>query len=436
DVAQWKTVGERSPSTRVRLPAAHHEEDRFLMDTTRGATRLPGRLGNRIARVSIVGCLALGALTGCATASGTSGFPTGGDRVVLLVSATTHEPRPMLTEHARATLRTAANSENVTDGPSGKGSVAVVTTADGRFSEPLPLTPRRANGAVEHGLQRDTLIENNLRDVSDTMLATRAQRPGLDLLQGIDDAIAGADGGVLILVSNGLSTDGGLDLRQVGWNADPGQLVARLRERDLLPDLTGWRVLVTGLGGTAGDQAPLPQPTRQKLTAYWKAICAATAEFCEFDDTRFERTTPVPGPEMPVVPIPDISSVTGPDGAVTTTLSDRVLGFAGDSAALSPAALGLLADTAARINTRLSGQPDTSVTVRGYTADPPGSTQVGRLQLSQERARAVAAALTAAGVTNKIVTIGGAAAPGPSAMVGGAFDEARATAMRRVEITY
>src|ERR1051326_6720254 len=76
-------------------------EDRFLMDTTRGSTRLPGRSGNRIARVGIVGCLALTALAGCAPAPGMSGSPAGGDRVVLLVSATTHEPRPTPTAHAR-----------------------------------------------------------------------------------------------------------------------------------------------------------------------------------------------------------------------------------------------------------------------------------------------------------------------------------------------
>ncbi|HEX2301525.1 MAG TPA: hypothetical protein VHH34_23990 [Pseudonocardiaceae bacterium] len=229
------------------------------MYTARGATRLPGRLAGRIASTVIAGCLTLGALSGCAT-PGTPGTPAGGDRVVVLVSATTHEPRPMLTERARTALRSAANSTNVTDGPSGKGSVAVVTTADGRFSESLPLTPRRADGAVEHGRQRDTLIENNLRDVSDTVLATRAQRPGLDLLEGIDDAVAGRDPGMLILVSNGLSTDGGFDLRQVGWNAEPGQVAAQLRDRDLLPDLRGWRVLITGLGGTAGDQPRCPSP--------------------------------------------------------------------------------------------------------------------------------------------------------------------------------
>ncbi|MGH3932915.1 MAG: OmpA family protein, partial [Pseudonocardiaceae bacterium] len=69
------------------------------------------------------------------------------------------------------------------------------------------------------------------------------------------------------------------------------------------------RVLFTGLGGAAGDQPPLPKPTREKLTAYWMAICEAAADFCELDDTRFDRTLPLPGPDMPVVPIPDMPSI-------------------------------------------------------------------------------------------------------------------------------
>ncbi|MGH3910183.1 MAG: OmpA family protein, partial [Pseudonocardiaceae bacterium] len=300
----------------------------------------------------------------------------------------------------------------------------------------LSLTPRRANGDVEHGRQRGLLIDDNLRQVGDTVTATTATRPGLDLLQGIDDAVAGSEHGVLVVVSNGLSTSGGFDLRQVGWNAEPDQIVAQLRERGLLPELSGWRVLFTGLGSTAGDQPPLPKPARDKLTAYWTAICEAAADSCEFDDTRFARTPPVPGPEMPVVPIPGVTSVTGPSGEVTTTLSDRVLGFAGNSAALSPAAVDLLGETATRITAKAGGRPDAPVTVRGYTADPPGSTPEGRQQLSLDRARAVAHALAAAGVTNKIVTVGGAAAPGMSAVVNGVFDEGIATAMRRVEITY
>ncbi|HEU0086149.1 MAG TPA: OmpA family protein [Pseudonocardiaceae bacterium] len=388
---------------------------------------------SRIAACTVAGSLALAALAGCAPAPGAT-VPAG--QVVVLATATRHEPRPMLTTAALAELRAAADSPNASDGPAGRSSTALVSTADGQLSQVLPLTPRRANGAVEHGMQRQALIKRNLHQISETVAATAATQPGMDLLQGIDDAIAGADPGVLIIVSNGLSTDGGLDLRQVGWHAEPEQIVAQLRQRGLLPDLTGWRVLFTGLGATAGDQPPLPKPTRDKLTAYWTAICAATAKSCQVDDARLAATPPAATAAMPVVPIPDVTSVTGPHGEVTTTLSDRVLGFAGDSAALSPAAVELLGATAARITAKLSGHPDATVAIRGYTADPPGSTTAGRLQLSQQRAQAVAEALARAGVTHRIDVRGGGAAPGMTAVTGGGFDETRAMQMRRVEITY
>lgn len=276
-----------------------------------------GRVGNRvrIAAFAVASSLVLAASAGCSTPHRT--LPTNGDRVVVLATATVHEPRPMLTDRALAQLRNAAESTNVSDGHNARGSVARVTTADGQFSSLLPLTPRDADGNVEHGLRRNSLIDDNLRVVSDTVIATTARRPGLDLLQGMDDAVAGSDHGVLIVVSNGLSTRGGFDLRQTGWNAEPEWIVAKLRERDLLPDLSGWRVLFTGLGATAGDQPPLPRTLRKKLAAYWMAICTAAADFCEVDHTRFDRTAPLPGPgpNMPIVPVPVITSVTGPHSA-------------------------------------------------------------------------------------------------------------------------
>lgn len=403
-------------------------------EPTRPRRRIGHRIGWRIAALILASGLAVTALTGCA-ASAAPGLIGVGERVVVLTTGAKHEPRPMLTARALAALRDAAQSRNVTDGLGGIGSVALVATADGHLSESLPLTPRRDNGEVEHGLRRDDLIEANVRKVSDTVADTTATEPGMDLLQGIDDAVAGVDDGVLILVSNGLSTDGGFDLRQVGWQADPEHIAAQLRERGLLPDLAGWRVLFTGLGATAGDQPPLPKPTRDKLIAYWQAICVAAGGSCEFDNTRFGTTPPVATVEQPVVPIPDVTSVTGPNGEVTTTLSDVVLGFAGDSAALSQSARDLLRETAVRINARLTDRPDAVVTVRGYTADPPPSTPESRRQLSQQRAKAVAAALTG-WIPNQVVAVGDGAAPGTTAVVNGAFDEDRASQMRRVEITY
>ncbi len=391
------------------------------------------RAGAKIATFPLVAGVALSVLVGCTPSTAAGGTP---DHVVVLTTATSHEPRPMLTDQALQILRDAAESKTATDGAGGKNSSALVTIADGRFGPPLPLTPRRSDGEVEHGLQRDALIKDNLRKVEEAVSATTATQPGVDLLQGIDDAVAGSDHGVLILVSNGLSTSGGFDLRQVGWNADPGQIAAQLRDRDLLPDLTGWRVLFTGLGATAGDQPPLTTPARDKLTAYWKAICAAAAGDCRFDGTRFTPVPPDTTVQTPVVAIPEVSSVTGPSGEVTTTLSDRVLGFAGDSSMLPPTALDLLHDTADRINADLTAHPDTQVTVRGYTADPPGSTPGDRQRLSQDRAQAVADALTAAGVAHRIQVFGGATAPGLTSVVNGTFDEAIAVRMRRVEITY
>jgi outer membrane protein OmpA-like peptidoglycan-associated protein len=191
------------------------------------------------------------------------------------------------------------------------------------------------------------------------------------------------------------------------------------------------------MGATVGEQPPMSKPTRDKLTAYWRAICeAAEAVSCQFDDTRPDPTPPTATAEMPVVKIPGVTSVTGPMGEVTATLSDRVLGFAGDSTILSPAAQDMLRQIALRVNAKLADQPDATVTIYGYTADPPESGPEARWRLSGDRARAVAAALAANGVTHHINIIGGGAAPGATAMQNGMFVEAIAEQMRRVVVTY
>ncbi|MDQ3222864.1 MAG: OmpA family protein [Gemmatimonadota bacterium] len=392
----------------------------------------------KVVTLAAGGSLALAAVAGCAPVSNSAAQnpPSEGDRVAVLITGTAHEPRPMLTARALQEVRTAADSTNVTNGPSGKSSSVLVTTADDQLFPVVALTPRRANGAVEHGLQRPKLIEDNLQQVVGTVAAVTATQPGMDLLEGMNDAVSGSEHGVLVVVSNGLSTRGGFDLRAVGWNADPVQIVSQLRERNLLPDLTGWRVLWTGLAATAGDQPPLPKPIRDKLGSYWTAICeAADAVSCQFDESRLDPTPPTTTVETPIVPIPEITSVTAPSGTVTT-LPDALLGFGPESAVLSPAAAELIDDVGADIVATLASRPGATVTITGFTADPPESTPAGRRQLSLARAQAVADALTAAGVTHTIILAGGGAAPGTTAMQDGVFIEAIASKMRRTEISY
>lgn len=193
-----------------------------------------------------------------------------GDLVVVVAAATKHEPRPSLTSRAQTELLGAAESRNVTNGPNGKSSVVRVASADGASSSSIPLTPRRQDHSVEYGGNRDQLIKNNVDQAVLAVGRVTATKPGLDLLEGMSNATRGPDTGTLIVISNGLSTEGGLDMRQVGWNADPNLLAADLFSRGLLPHLSGWRVVFTGLGETAGSEQPeLSTPMRHKLGDYY-----------------------------------------------------------------------------------------------------------------------------------------------------------------------
>ncbi|HEX3784097.1 MAG TPA: OmpA family protein [Pseudonocardiaceae bacterium] len=374
-------------------------------------------------------------LASCSLSAGSAGGD--GDQVVIVVSGTANEPKPTLTQSALDVLVTAANSTNVGAGADGRSSLATVSSADGTIDRSITLTPRRADGSVEHGLSRQSLINQNVRDVTGVVASVTATRPGLDLLNGVSAAVRGVHAGTLIVVSNGLSTSGGLDLRQVGWNADPATVAKQLAARDLLPKLAGWHVLFTGLGAVAGDQPPLPDPQLDTLTRYWQAICrAAGALSCEIDQSRIPAVRPMATVATPVVPVPDVTSVVGPNGQVNTTVSDGALGFAGNSAALTPPAHDLLSSIADSIVARLAARPGAAVTVTGYAADPPGSTDQGRTALALLRAKTVAAALATDGVTEPISVAGIGTQQGVTAMINGQFDEQVASTMRRVVITY
>ncbi|QRP51161.1 OmpA family protein [Amycolatopsis sp. FDAARGOS 1241] len=402
---------------------------RFSPRSTRARRR--GYLRTAIA----VGGLSL-LLAGCAIPA-RSFTPTGGDRVVVVVSGTANEPKPFATAATLKILRDAANSTDVSAQGSGKSSVALVSAADGGDVPSVVLTPRRADGALEHGLNRPALIDKNVQLAADVIGATAAHRAGLDLLGGIDQAVRGIDPGTLVVDSSGLSTAGAFDLRQVGWTADPAAIAKQLKTAGQLPHLGGWHVLFTGLGAVAGAQPPLPTPARDKLGAYWRAICqAAGAASCDVDQSRVPARRPEATIATPAVPVPGVQSVVGPSGRISTTVADSALGFAGDSADLSPAARDLLRSLAEGISARLADRPDAPVTVRGYAADPPGSTAAGRQELATLRAQAVAGALKASGVTNPLDAAGIGTQPGATAVVGGRFDEQTATRMRRVEITY
>lgn len=346
------------------------------------------------------------------------------DVFVVLASATANEPAPELSSADLSMLTSAA-------GASTQATAYIVNPTTG-VATAESLTPRRPDGQVDYGPSRDSTMAQNVQRVQHLVSEEAASGP-FDLLGMIGNAVrATAHPGTLLVISSGVSTAGGFDLRQVGWDANPATVAATLGQRGLLPDLTGWRVIFSGLGDTYGRQPTLPLPQRTTLARYWLAICrAADAKQCGTDDL----TRPDPAPHsttpVPVVPVPAVTSVTGPKNSTGISVpSDTLFGF--DSAALLPGADGVLGSLAAKA--KADGQ---GVSVTGY-ASPDGGSAAYNKALSKQRAAAVAARLMALGVpASQIFSVQGLGTDGVSpraCQVNGQLDEAKCAQFRRVVI--
>ena len=349
---------------------------------------------------------------------------TAPDVIVIVPSATANEPAPELSADNRSMLENAGTTSTQAD-------ASIVNPATGQPTE-VPLTPRRADGQVEYGPRRGYLLDQNMSRVGQLLQEQAASGP-FDLLNMIASAVrVTSPPGTLLILSSGLSTAGGFDLRLVGWDADPSSVAAQLKRRGLLPDLAGWRLIFSGLGDTAGRQPPLPLPQQTALVSYWMAICrAAGATACQPDETTrpdppSRSTTPVP-----VVPVPVVLSVRGPNGATGVSVPSDEL-FAFDSADLLPGADAVLGPLAAKAR---SGH--LLVTVTGY-ASPDGGSAAYNLALSRARALAVRVRLVALGLpSGQITRVTGLGTDGKTTQacdVAGQFDEAVCAQLRRVVV--
>jgi len=367
--------------------------------------------------LAVAALLAL-ALTGCQAPSHVA------EVVVVLPSATANEPAPVLAAADRAVLYHAGATST-------RGVAYVINPATGQPTR-VGLTPVRAGGQVEYGPRRDYLLGQNVNRVQQ-VLRTEAATGAFDLLQMIGTAVrATAHPGTLLILSSGLSTAGGFNLRDVGWDASPRTVAAQLGQRGLLPRLAGWRVIFSGLADVSGRQPPLPLPQRTTLTGYWLAIChAAGATACGTDDTTrpdppSRSTTPVP-----VVPVPVVTSVTGPRHSAGLSVPTDEL-FAFNSSSLLADADGILGPLAGRARAQHQ-----FVSITGY-ASPDGGTAAYNLALSRQRAMAVRNRMIALGLPpSQITQVTGLGTAGRSPRTcdrDGQLDEAICAGLRRVVI--
>jgi outer membrane protein OmpA-like peptidoglycan-associated protein len=364
--------------------------------------------------------LAAGIVATSISACGPSPAP---QTVIIAATATANEPAPMLSAGIVQMLHSAGAA-------SSKATAYVVAPGTGQPTI-IPLTPRRADGQVDFGPSRDQTLTANVAAVQ-RAVGQEAAPGAFDLLTTIAGATRVASPpATLIVISSGLSTAGGLDMRQVGWDANPQAVAAQLKAHGLLPELAGYRVMFSGLADTAGRQPALPLPQRTSLVSYWLAICRASgAASCTVDD----MTRPDPPAHstipVPVVPVPTVTSVRGPSG-VSVALPDSLLFSLGSAMLLSSA------DSVLQPMAEQARNQHLQVSITGH-ASPDGGTASYNKALSTRRAIAVRNRLLALGLpADQIGTVTGVGTAGesPSAcLVQGQLDEAICGQMRRVVV--
>lgn len=344
--------------------------------------------------------------------------------VVLVASAARNEPAAVLAPPDLADLRQAALASG--------GATAYVVEPNTGQPTAVTLTPRRPDGEVEYGPDRYTLLAANLSQAQ-RLLGREAADGPFDLLSLLARAVkVSSVPGTLIVVSSGLSTAGGFDLRQVGWYASPASVAGQLNREGLLPSLTGWHVIFSGLGDTAGDQPALPLPQQSELVTYIMAIChAAGAVSCSTDDVTRPDPPALSTYPDPVVPVPVVTSFQGPRHSTGENIPADMF-FRLNSSQLLPGADSILGPLAARaVAYRLQ------VSIRGFASPETGTPAYNRA-LSLARAEAIRDVLITLGVSpDQIVQVAGEGAAGKTAAAcyrGGHLDETACAKLRRVMI--
>jgi outer membrane protein OmpA-like peptidoglycan-associated protein len=324
-------------------------------------------------------------LSGCSGAEASE--PTGA--IAFVVGARNNMPAPRLDGQALEALEAAVADQ----------SQASVVVADGKPSV-ADSTSLVVEGATDTA--RTLSAQDNREAIASALRNAAADDEESNLLAALGEGVrtlpAGNDPRTMVVVDSGLSTVAPLDFTQPGLlDADPAEVVASLLAADELPDLTGVRVVVQGLGDTAPPQEQLGISQRKSLIALWRAVLeAAGASEVVIEERQLL--------EPPAGDLPDVSEVVLAPGlectSSTIVLTGGDVAFEPDSDVFRDraAAEALLAP----IGEQLAGAGATA-TLTGTTADV--GDLAGQKELSLQRAEAVRDLLVRLGVPAPNLTV-------------------------------
>ena len=317
--------------------------------------------------------------------------------LALVIGARSNVPKPSLpTTIVNPLLQAAGNA----------GQQISLIEIDGQpqVSDPPPFTTAAQNAAA-----RTQALDNYLNGYFLSPIYSgkvHAQTGEANVLDALDKAgQAVGPGGNIIVIDSGLQTVAPLQYQTPGLLMSPASdVVSFLKQQNLLPDLSGRHVLLSGFGYTASPQPALNEAQRNNLISQWTAIVKASGA-CVTVSSLPNTAAELPGlPAVSVVtppPPPSFSKISNNCGTVVLQDAGSV-GFQQGSASFrDPAAA--LATLSSLADTLKKGSEH--ITLIGSTSSEGGDAVNDPLSL--RRANAVKAALVSLHVpASRISTVG------------------------------
>jgi outer membrane protein OmpA-like peptidoglycan-associated protein len=274
-------------------------------------------------RTATIGVLMMTAISACsssaspATPSATSAQSLSSTCITnpaaplaLVIGARSNAPKPNLPAFTDSLLEAAA----------GQGQQISIVEIDGQPK--VTAAPAFSTDAGNAAASQDDLVtylnDNYLSPLlNGTIHAQAAQANVLEALDLAASAV-GADGNI-VLVDSGLQTVAPLEYQDSDLlEATPSDVVTFLKAQNLLPDLSGRHVVLSGIGYTATPQPALDEAQRANLISQWEAIATASGACVTVD------STPNTAAEMPG--LPQVSIVEPPAPPTFTNITSHSCG--------------------------------------------------------------------------------------------------------------
>lgn len=312
--------------------------------------------------------------------------------VTLIVGARMGSPKPALPEEIRKLVAVAID----------KNQKVQVVRVDGQPNVAAGVT---SNITADSPTRRRAEVESLLRQIDSAVAKLAPKTAEANVLGALTEAAhVTPQGGTIVLIDSGIATSGPFTFRKkTMFGADPAEVADYLATQEVLPDLGKRSVVLAGVGNTAEPQAALDESLRKTVVGMWRAVVTKAGATCTSDvpgqtrRDRFDTTIPVTAVELPDAK-PDFTSC-----SITVLDDSGSVGFVPDEAvfrdqAAAERTLKTLADkmNADRMTANLVGNTSSF-----------GTSEPGRVDLSNRRALAVKEVLTRMGVAEASITTRG-----------------------------